>query len=72
MSRSPEKIFPLLKEPGIAITAYGVLSHGLLSGTARPAGKGYCRAHLPRFNGEISNATKGSFGRSAKSRRKNA
>ncbi len=35
MSRNAEKeIFPLLKELGIAVTAYGVLSHGLLGGTS--------------------------------------
>ncbi len=50
MSRKPEQeIFPLLKELGIAVTAYGVLAHGLLSGKARPAGEGDPRAHLPWF-----------------------
>lgn len=53
MSRNAEKeIFPLLKELGIAVTAYGVLSHGLLSGTVSQAGKGDLRANLPRFKGE--------------------
>ncbi len=53
MSRNPEKeILPLLHELGIAVTAYGVLSHGMLSGTARPAGRGDSRAHLPRFREE--------------------
>jgi len=53
MSRNPEKeILPLLQELGIAVTAYGVLSHGMLSGTARPAGRGDSRAHLPRFREE--------------------
>ena len=53
MSRNPEQeIFPLLKELGIAITAYGVLSHGLLSGTTRQTDKSDLRAHLPRFKGE--------------------
>lgn len=33
------------------MTAYGVLSRGLLSGS-RPGGKGDFRAHLPRFTGE--------------------
>lgn len=52
VSRSPERaIFPLLAELGIAVTAYGVLSRGLLSGS-RPAGAGDFRAHLPRFSGE--------------------
>ncbi len=50
MSRGPEThIFPLLDELGIAVTAYGVLAHGLLSGTAKPAGKGDPRGHLPWF-----------------------
>ena len=50
MSRNPEnEIFPLLKELGIAVTAYGVLAHGLLSGKARPAGKDNPRGHLPWF-----------------------
>lgn len=45
MSRNPEQeIFPLLKELGIAVTAYGVLAHGLLSGKARRASKGDSRA----------------------------
>lgn len=53
MSRNAEKeIFPLLKELGIAVTAYGVLAHGLLSGTARQASEGDLRSHLPWFKGE--------------------
>ncbi len=52
ISRAPEAaIFPLLDELGIAVTAYGVLSRGLLSGS-KPAGPGDFRAHLPRFRGE--------------------
>ncbi len=51
VSRSPEqKIFPVLQELGIAVTAYGVLSRGLLSGS-KPTGKGDFRAFLPRFRG---------------------
>lgn len=51
VSRGPEaRIFPLLHELGIATTAYGVLSRGLLSGS-RPATAGDFRAHLPRFTG---------------------
>jgi len=46
-----EKILPVCRELGIAITAYGVLSRGLLS-SSKPAGKGDFRAHLPRFTGE--------------------
>ncbi|MBV8551555.1 MAG: aldo/keto reductase [Acidobacteriaceae bacterium] len=49
--RAENKIFPVLKELGIAVTAYGVLSRGLLSGS-QPSGKGDYRAHLPRFRGE--------------------
>jgi aryl-alcohol dehydrogenase-like predicted oxidoreductase len=40
-------IIPALRELGIAMTAYGVLSRGLLTG-ARPSGKGDLRAHMPR------------------------
>lgn len=45
------RILPTVRELGIGITAYGVLSRGLLSGSL-PAGKGDFRAHLPRFTGE--------------------
>lgn len=52
ISRGPEaRIFPLLAELGIAVTAYGVLSRGLLTG-AKPAGPRDFRAHLPRFTGD--------------------
>jgi aryl-alcohol dehydrogenase-like predicted oxidoreductase len=52
ISRGPEtRIFPLLAELGIAVTAYGVLSRGLLAGS-RPTGPRDMRAHLPRFTGE--------------------
>jgi len=52
ISRGPEqKVFPVLKELGIAVTAYGVLSRGLLSGS-RPAASGDFRARLPRFSGD--------------------
>jgi aryl-alcohol dehydrogenase-like predicted oxidoreductase len=52
ISRAPETaIFPLLAELGIGVTAYGVLSRGLLSGS-KPAGPGDFRAYLPRFTGE--------------------
>jgi aryl-alcohol dehydrogenase-like predicted oxidoreductase len=46
-----EKILPGLREMGIGVTAYGVLSRGLLSGSV-PQGKGDFRARLPRFTGE--------------------
>jgi aryl-alcohol dehydrogenase-like predicted oxidoreductase len=49
ISRSPEaKILPLLRELGIAVTAYGVLSRGLLSGSSI-AGSGDIRNRFPRF-----------------------
>ncbi len=52
VSRGPEtSILPALAELGIGVTAYGVLSRGLLSGS-RPTGAGDFRAHLPRFAGE--------------------
>ncbi len=52
ISRNPEhRIFPVLQELGIGITAYGVLSRGLLSGSI-PSQSGDFRAHLPRFTGE--------------------
>ena len=52
VSRNPETdIFPALEELGVGVTAYGVLSRGLLSGS-KPAAQGDFRAHLPRFSGE--------------------
>jgi aryl-alcohol dehydrogenase-like predicted oxidoreductase len=52
LSRGPEaEIFPLLQQLGIGITAYGVLSRGLISGS-RPSNAGDFRAHLPRFSGD--------------------
>jgi aryl-alcohol dehydrogenase-like predicted oxidoreductase len=54
VTRGPEdKIFPALRKLGIGVTAYGVLSRGLLSGskTTNPAD---FRAHLPRFSSENS------------------
>jgi aryl-alcohol dehydrogenase-like predicted oxidoreductase len=52
VSRSPEaKIFPVLEEFGIAATAYGVLSRGLLS-SSQPAAEGDFRSRLPRFTGD--------------------
>jgi aryl-alcohol dehydrogenase-like predicted oxidoreductase len=51
VSRSPEtKIFPVLEELGIGVTAYAVLSRGLL-GASRP-GPGDIRARFPRLTGE--------------------
>jgi aryl-alcohol dehydrogenase-like predicted oxidoreductase len=52
VSRGPEnKIFPALAELGIGVTAYGVLSRGLLGGS-KPAAKGDLRGLMPRFAGE--------------------
>ena len=52
ISRGPEeKIFPTLEALGVGVTAYGVLSRGLLAGS-KPAGRGDFRGHLPRFSGE--------------------
>ena len=49
ISRRPEvRIFPVLAELGIGVTAYGVLSRGLLSGST-PSGRGDFRAYFPRF-----------------------
>ena len=51
ISRAPEaRIFPVLSELGIGVTAYGVLSRGLLSGS-KPNSSGDFRAYLPRFSG---------------------
>jgi aryl-alcohol dehydrogenase-like predicted oxidoreductase len=52
ISRGPEDtIFPALAEMRIGVTAYGVLSRGLLSGSKAGA-PGDFRGHLPRFSGE--------------------
>jgi aryl-alcohol dehydrogenase-like predicted oxidoreductase len=52
ISRSPEnEIFPVLSELGIGVTAYGVLSRGLLSGSL-PTGSSDFRTYLPRFSGD--------------------
>ena len=51
LSRGPEaSIFPKLRELGVGVTAYGVLSRGVLS-QSRPTGPKDYRAHLPRFSG---------------------
>jgi aryl-alcohol dehydrogenase-like predicted oxidoreductase len=51
ISRGPEeKIFPTLRELGIGVTAYGVLSRGLLSGS-KPTVPGDLRVRFPRFTG---------------------
>lgn len=55
LSRGIEsKVIPALAELGIAVTAYGVLSRGLLTG-ARPKADGDARSHLPRFESAKEN-----------------
>ncbi len=52
VSRGPEaRLFPVLDELGIGVTAYGVLSRGLLSRSA-PTGPGDIRNRFPRFSEE--------------------
>ena len=55
LSRSVERdILPVLRELGIGLTAYGVLSRGLLSGRWSPdreIGAGDFRGRSPRFSG---------------------
>jgi aryl-alcohol dehydrogenase-like predicted oxidoreductase len=64
-TRGPEgKIFPALKELGIAATLYGVFSRGLLTGS-KPTGKGDFRAFLPRFSGDAGKANDDVAGRVA-------
>lgn len=51
-SRGMERaILPAARELGIGITAYALLSRGLLTGS-KTGGKGDFRGHLPRFSGE--------------------
>jgi aryl-alcohol dehydrogenase-like predicted oxidoreductase len=56
ISRGIEReILPACRELGISITAYGVLSRGLISGhfdPQRELAPGDFRAHAPRFSGE--------------------
>ncbi|MFI6789628.1 aldo/keto reductase [Nonomuraea sp. NPDC050383] len=50
-----ERILPTTRELGIGVTAYGVLSRGLISGHFTPdrtLSAGDFRAHSPRFQGE--------------------
>src|SRR5205814_8950047 len=55
ISRGPDQsILPTCRELGIAVTAYGVLSRGLISGhwsRERGVEAGDFRAHSPRFQG---------------------
>ena len=51
VSRGPEtEILPALRELGIAVTAFGVLSRGLLTGS-KPTDTHDARSWLPRFEG---------------------
>ncbi len=54
MSRSIEKaILPVVRELGIGVTAYGVLSRGLLAGrSSKGMSNSDYRTHLPRWSGE--------------------
>jgi len=55
ISRGIERdILPTCRRLGVAVTAYGVLSRGLLSGywSAQRGEKGDWRGHMPRFQGE--------------------
>ena len=46
-----DRILPTVRELGIGVTAYGVLSRGLLNpATARPGGPGDGRGRFPRFS----------------------
>jgi aryl-alcohol dehydrogenase-like predicted oxidoreductase len=55
ISRTPEdKVIPALAQNGIAMTAYGVFSRGLLTGSKPRAGD--LRAHMPRFAQADQNA----------------
>lgn len=52
------QILPAARQLGVAITAYGVLSRGLISGHWRPVplASGDFRAHSPRFQGANAEA----------------
>jgi aryl-alcohol dehydrogenase-like predicted oxidoreductase len=54
MSRGIEpQILPAVRELGIGVTVYGILSRGLLAGkSTRTMGHGDYRAHLPRWSAE--------------------
>jgi aryl-alcohol dehydrogenase-like predicted oxidoreductase len=56
LNREAERsIFPALKELGIGLVAYGVFTHGLLSGRIRSAADlipTELRYHLPQFQGQ--------------------
>ncbi len=53
--RIEDEILPVCRELGVGITAYGVLSRGLISGhwsADRQRGSGDLRGGMPRFSGE--------------------
>jgi aryl-alcohol dehydrogenase-like predicted oxidoreductase len=54
MSRSVEaKILPTLRELGVSLTAYGVLSRGIISsGALKGQSQSGFRSHFPRFQGQ--------------------
>ncbi|MGH3404558.1 MAG: aldo/keto reductase [Streptosporangiaceae bacterium] len=53
MSRGiEESILPVVRELGISVTAYGILSRGLLSAGARELAGDDPRSRFPRFQGE--------------------
>jgi aryl-alcohol dehydrogenase-like predicted oxidoreductase len=53
MSRGIEaSVLPAVRELGISVTAYGILSRGLLGSGARQIGDGDPRRRFPRFQGE--------------------
>ena len=53
MSRGIEaSVLPAVRELGISVTAYGILSRGLLSAGARQLGDSDPRRRFPRFQGE--------------------
>jgi aryl-alcohol dehydrogenase-like predicted oxidoreductase len=47
-----DSVLKTCRELGIGVTAYGVLSRGLISGNASTSGAGDFRGHSPRFQGE--------------------
>jgi aryl-alcohol dehydrogenase-like predicted oxidoreductase len=53
MTRGIEsEILPTTRELGISITAYGILSRGLIGGGAQSLGPADWRSHSPRFQGQ--------------------
>lgn len=55
ISRGPEAgLLPATRELGVGLTAYGVLSRGLISGhwSRQRGGRPDFRSHLPRFSGD--------------------